>query len=1083
MPRLSRIISPKAHLRFIVDHPWHVIALGIIITLIFAFQLPNLRFGTSIYDMVIEDLPETVLYESFKEEFGSEEMIFVVAKTDHVFEESAFEELSTLSLRLSGVEGVRRVISLPEIKNKMEITKKWNLSEFEKVIEPVELFQRNLISEDRKTTMISLVLEDIYQKDKIIDSVDNVLNDGWKRLTLYQTGMPLVSRALRTFTETDFLRLPPITFLVIAVILFIFFKNLRGILIPIGSVVIALIWTFGLMAWTGTPLSMMTIIVPVFIIAVGTAYCMYILPEFMEALKQSKSSRETAYICFTEVRFPTVLAVITTSIGLGSMIISRISAIRDFALFSCFGIWSMLVILIIFLPAVFSLLPVPPKRPEKRALAKDIFDPILRKIIQFNLSYRRVIFPVIAVIALLGIIGIFQIKVETNPISYFRADTDVSQNFFDISENMAGSFPINIVISSGEGSYFEDPDHLRMIFRMQRYLEAQEGVDKTISFVDYLQLTNYATNQYHKAYYAIPKEPFQVRMLINSYKSMLGQDMFERFMDKDISKANIMLLTHISSSRDFIAIKKRIERYLDKNYSQEVDIQVTGFGIVISESSNLLTEGQVKSLSITLVLIFLIMFFLFISFKVGLIAVLPNCFPIIVNFGLIGWLGIELSVITSLVAGIAIGLAVDDTIHYLVKYDREFKKDLDKNRTLQDTVLTIGKPIIFTTLTISIGFSILMFSQFKPTAVFGMMIVVTMVSAMAADLILLPSLINLVEMVTVWDLLRLKLGRDPHKGLPLLRGLSRTQVHYVLMVAAVKTFDAGETLFRKGEVSDSMYAIISGEMALLDVLSERDTENIHEAKRLIAYLKPGDVVGATGMVRSCRRSATVIATAPTELLQINDRMIRRLHWLYPPTAQRFFFNLMSIICDRLEYVTHGLSHFSAIDTLTGLQNREYFQYILEKEVDRSTRYDTDLSIFILDLDKFKKINADYKYKTGDFILAETGRFLLEQVRKSDLVCRYSGQQFGGMLVNIPSERARLVCDRIRQLLAFHAFEEENVRIKITGCIGFVSFSESRAKTAEALIEMAELALKEAKESGPDCMKEYEVLKIGSSSPI
>ena len=120
MLRLLRFISPKIHLRFIVDHPWHVIVLGIIITLIFAFQIPNLRLGTSIYDMVIEDLPDTIIYESFKKDFGSEEMIFVVAKTEYVFEESAFDELSTLSLRLSCVEGVRRVISLPDVMNQME---------------------------------------------------------------------------------------------------------------------------------------------------------------------------------------------------------------------------------------------------------------------------------------------------------------------------------------------------------------------------------------------------------------------------------------------------------------------------------------------------------------------------------------------------------------------------------------------------------------------------------------------------------------------------------------------------------------------------------------------------------------------------------------------------------------------------------------------------------------------------------------------------------------------------------------------------------------------------------------------------
>ena len=149
------------------------------------------------------------------------------------------------------------------------------------------------------------------------------------------------------------------------------------------------------------------------------------------------------------------------------------------------------------------------------------------------------------------------------------------------------------------------------------------------------------------------------------------------------------------------------------------------------------------------------MFIMFLSAKVGLIAILPNIYPIIMNFGIMGWMGIRLSMATSLIASIAIGLAVDDTIHYLYRYNREFKKDLNKDRALRDTIKHIGKPIIFTTLTISIGFSILLFSHFKPTATFGFLIVVTMVFALIGDLIILPSLMLHVELVTAWDLLKL----------------------------------------------------------------------------------------------------------------------------------------------------------------------------------------------------------------------------------------------------------------------------------------------------------------------------------------
>ncbi len=181
-----------------------------------------------------------------------------------------------------------------------------------------------------------------------------------------------------------------------------------------------------------------------------------------------------------------------------------------------------------------------------------------------------------------------------------------------------------------------------------------------------------------------------------------------------------------------------------------------------------------------------------------------------------GWLGIELSVATSLVASIAVGLAVDDTIHYLVRYNREFKKDLDKKRALDATIRSMGRPMILTTVTIGLGFSVLMLSHFEPTAVFGLMMVVTLVSALMGDLILLPSLMTRVELVTLWDLLSLKLGKEPQKGIPLLQGLSRSQVRYILTAGALKTFKKDDVLFRKGEQSDSMYAVISGELLVVD---------------------------------------------------------------------------------------------------------------------------------------------------------------------------------------------------------------------------------------------------------------------------
>jgi predicted RND superfamily exporter protein len=594
-------------------------------------------------------------------------------------------------------------------------------------------------------------------------------------------------------------------------------------------------------------------------------------------------------------------------------LVNRIAMIQEFALFSCFGMISLLAIVLTFLPAVLSLLPISPRKQNEEIDTPSLFQRYIDRVVELNLKHQKMTLSLIGILVVICLIGIFRIRVETNPIGYFKQSTEVRRNFNDIYRHLSGSFPLNVSMENPEADYFEDPAHLADIVRLQAYLQKLPGVDKTVSFADYLKLVHYALNKFEQPYYVLPQEGFEVRMAINNFATLLGEDMLTRFMSSDFSKTNILLLTHISSSREFLQVREKIMAHVQNTFSKDLTWDVTGLGMTIAVSSQLLTDGQIKSLSITMVLVFGIMFALFLSFKVGLIAVIPNIFPIIVNFGIMGWFGIELSMVTSLIASIAIGLAVDDTIHYLVRYNREFKTDLDEKRAIRDTLTHVGKPITFTTITICVGFSVLLFSGFKPTAIFGAMLVITSLSALVGDLILLPSLIQHVEVVTLWDLLRLKLGKEPPEGIPLFKGLSSTQVHYVIMAGSLTNIDAGDVLFHKGDPSDSMYVIISGSMDVVDPVIDPNTGENFSRPILINQLKTGDILGEMGFLRSVPRSATVIATEPVELLKINRKMIRRLQWLYPPTAYKFFFNLMTLICDRLDRLTQRFSEIKVLD--------------------------------------------------------------------------------------------------------------------------------------------------------------------------
>lgn len=754
-PRLP-YISFNTCLAVIIKRPVWAVAAVAAVTVMFCWYLPRLSFKTTVYDLIIETLPEAKQYRNFRDLFGSDEIIRMVVKADNVLEKATFAKVTHLSEASLKIEGVRRVLSLPEVKKSVDPRSEWPMDKFAAILRPVDLFQRNLISADRQTTIITLVLNYNADKDAVIAAAGKLIEDSGKDLQLYQIGMPLVSEALADYTQQDFFRLTPITLVIIAVLLMVLFRSLHCLILPLACVGLSLIWTFGFMAYMGISVSMLTIIVPVLLIAVGTAYCLHICSVYLTQARKAPTPRAASRATFAEMAFPVTLAVLTTIFGIGSLVTSRITAIQEFAGFACFGIASLLVIALTFLPAMMALIPLPKAASKAPGAGIDrLIDTLLARIVALNLYRQKPCLIIIGVIAVSCLIGLFLIRVETNPISFFKSSATVRRNFHNIYQQMSGSFPIHVAMSGPSEDYFEEPSNVAELARFQTFLNAIEGVDKTISFADYIQLVNYVYNRFDPKYYVLPEDPYEMRMLVNNFKVLLGNDLLKSFMSPDMRQANILMLTHIASSRQFLHTKQKILDHVAVDLDEALSWEVTGLGMVIAASSHLLTVGQVKSLSISLVLIFGVMVALFLSAKVGLIAIIPNLFPILLNFGIMGLFGIPLSVATSLIASVAIGLAVDDTIHYLVRYNREFKKDLDKDRAMRDTLMAVGRPIIFTSLTIGFGFSVLLFSHFQPTAIFGLLMVITMISALVGDLILLPTFMMHVELVTAWDLLKM----------------------------------------------------------------------------------------------------------------------------------------------------------------------------------------------------------------------------------------------------------------------------------------------------------------------------------------
>jgi hypothetical protein len=281
---------------------------------------------------------------------------------------------------------------------------------------------------------------------------------------------------------------------------------------------------------------------------------------------------------------------------------------------------------------------------------------------------------------------------------------------------------------------------------------------------------------------------------------------------------------------------------------------------------------------------------MFLSLRVGLIAMVPNLFPVLVFFGLLGFSGASLNLGTSIVASIALGIAVDNTVHFMMRLSSAIRSTTEQDQALVATLGTIGKPALFATFILFLGFLVLGLSTFVPIQEFGLLSAATMLAALAGDTVLLPATLTTTRIITLWEVLCLRLGSAPHKTIPLFAGLRPLQARIVTLMGELRTFSKGETIIRWGETGTEMFVLVKG---TADVFIHADGESRH-----VRTHQRGDVFGEMGLVRGQLRAADVVAAEDVEAIALDESFLLRMQRRYPRTGAKVFLNIARILSDR-----------------------------------------------------------------------------------------------------------------------------------------------------------------------------------------
>jgi predicted RND superfamily exporter protein len=886
--------------------PVLTLVIQLLLTGYFGFHALSIQVDSSFENLLPADDPEGHYYDEIKEELGDEKIAVVGVFADDVFTPSTLAKIDTLSRKLAAIERVREVTSLTTIRGAEDTDMGLTVSkllrklpktdaeakEFRARVLANPLYVKNVASLDGTATGLTIFFDPMSDEEfrhRGIDAEIRAIVDSMGGPETYAvTGLPTINVNGAAILERDTRTFTPLAVVLVIIVLTFAFRTLRGVVIPLIPVLIGLIWTNGAMVLSGSAINLGTIVLNPLLIVIGIASGIHLISAYYHEARADRSSREIVSAVISHVATPILIAGTTTLIGFGALAFTEIKAVREFGMFSVFGIISILIGNFTVVPALLVLLPVRTVHQSEDDvgwLAEG-----LQKIGAFSVRHRYAVLAASAMLISISVWGITKIRVETDYLSFFHPDSVVRTENALIAERLAGTQPVAIIIEGDAPRTASRLDVLTATHDLQEFLLAQEGVDTTLSLLDLLKQMRKVLKFEGGDLPASQPEIEQLLML-------LDPALLRGLVNSDSTRASVLVRTRLTGSVELGAFVEKVETFAKERFPQDVRVRVTGTAVLLAKSADDLANGQIEGIWQELLVLLTLLSLMFMSVRIGFLALIPNVVPTIALFGIMGWFGIPLNISTSMIAAIAIGIAIDDTIHLLSTFNEGLRITGSQEQAIVRAMASAGKSAFFISIALSAGFFIVCLSSFQPVMHFGLLSGVTMGIALIVELFLTPALLTTTRILTVWDLLFLKLGDDPEKQIPLFAGLRPFQAKLLVLMGTLRTASAGTAIARRGETLAEAYVLLSGEA---DVLRPGSTQPIRTLGR-------GDVVGEMGLVRQQARSADVVARGELEYLVVDERLLARMRSRYPRIGFKFLYNLTRILSDRLESTTDALA--------------------------------------------------------------------------------------------------------------------------------------------------------------------------------
>ena len=740
-----------------LDHPWIAILITLILSMSVLLVIPKLNFDADLANLIPSNDPVIKHLKEATEVFGSQSLILLVLKTDNIYNPATLAKIDDLAQSILEVEGVIEVVT--PLDAEIVVSSEWGMEVVSltdtvpQSLEEIDVYQERLtnspykdilISQDAEAAIIMVKPSGTLEpgtESRLAGKLAQIAKNHQGPEEIYVVGDVYGAYYAEEAMKKDVLVLTPLVFIVLAAVLYFGLRSVRGVLLPMSTVAIAALWAVGLMASVGIKMSIITVLVPIILLAIGSAQGIHIINRYYGYLHKGLAKKEALEATMADLTSPILMTSLTTVAGFVSLVSSPIPPIKHFGLITGFGVVIAMLVSLFFIPSMLSLLKgMEPKKLQKTNNTTKIIGRLGGSIAK----HPFITITLYTVLVLFGILGSFRLQTEGNMLRYFEKNSPVIKGTDIVEEKFGGTLQLSVVVDTGVPDGVKEPEVLKKLEKIENFLETVPNMSYSHSLATVVKEINKAFTDGSDAEIPETKEAIAQELLLYSLQ---GGSSLEYLTSYDYSQAVVTARVLNSGSGEIKNAIKMVEDFLQAEFSQDQDLKVTLTGMpkVIYRVMDQFAMSQITSLFTSSLAVATIVAIIMKSILLGFLSILPLVVTIALNFGIMGFTGIPLDGVTSMIAGIAIGIGVDYSIHYLSTFRKEASLTDDLKKMVTNTGDISGSGIYLNALTLFLGFLVLVVSNFRAIKLFGFLTAMTMLVSSFTALTLLPAILVVLE--------------------------------------------------------------------------------------------------------------------------------------------------------------------------------------------------------------------------------------------------------------------------------------------------------------------------------------------------